>query len=85
MAARHVGAGDPGRGSAAGSAQGGRSHIAFLDAVRAGDRGELCAALMEIVAVLSAAGVRRELFGMPPGRQAASSDAGAGRQWPRMK
>ena len=33
-----------------------------LDAVRAGDGGELCAGLMEIVAVLSAAGIRRELL-----------------------
>jgi hypothetical protein len=33
-----------------------------LDAVRATDGGELCAALMEILAVLSAAGVRRELL-----------------------
>ena len=33
-----------------------------LDAVRAVDGGELCAALMEILAVLSPAGVRRELL-----------------------
>ncbi len=33
-----------------------------LDGVRAGDQGGLCAAVMEIMSVLSAAGVRRELL-----------------------
>ena len=33
-----------------------------LDAVRAGDQGDVCAGVMEIMAVLSAAGVRRDLL-----------------------
>ena len=33
-----------------------------LDAVRAGDQGGVCAGVMEMMAVLSAAGVRRELL-----------------------